>query len=61
MDSMTNWADNSTAKPLVDLRKWADIIYRDFGRWGRHSVRCVYINSNSKTEWCCSDDCEMKC
>jgi hypothetical protein len=61
---MSNWSDNSTANPIVDLRKWADYIYRDFGRYGKHSSRCVYINSyikgNSKIEWCCSNDCEMK-
>lgn len=59
---MNSFYDNSNSEPLTTdkLKDSFDTIFRDFGQWGKHSKKCVYLNDNKGvTRWCCEKDCQM--
>lgn len=49
-------AKTRTTLTRAGLMDFADTIYRDHGRYGRHSKRCVILEDRT---FLCSDDCEM--
>jgi hypothetical protein len=49
---------NSAPLSKADFDTAVDMIFRDHGIFGRHSLRCVYIQEEGKsTDWCCALDC----
>lgn len=55
--------DSAAESPALTpelLADAADSIFRNFGPYGCHSKRCVYLSDERDiTRWCCADDCEI--
>lgn len=60
---MLNEDEIKDANPLTKemFDDAVDTVYRDFGIFGRHSKRCVYMqDERGITRWCCADDCPIQ-